>query len=87
MSTPRQRATDRLVKIIEQHKYPSHQLLDRLECSLRTPSDLEAYSWILSQITESQRYPSLRLLDRLDSCALAHELSAPHQTDESKDGA
>jgi hypothetical protein len=76
MPTARQRAADRLVKIVGEHRYPSHQLLDRLERSLRTPQDLDAYAWILSNIAEGQRYPSLRLLDRLDSCALAREVSA-----------
>lgn len=81
MPTARQRATDRLIKTIEQHRYPSHQLLDRLEASLRTPHDFDAYSWFLCRLTESDRYPSLRVLDRLDACALAHELTAPAAED------
>lgn len=85
MTTVRQRATHRLVRTIAQHRYPSHQLLDRLEGSLRTREDLDAYSLILSELTRGQRYPSLRLLDRLDRCALAHELSAPTGEDEDQD--
>lgn len=86
MPTARQRTTDRLVQIVGQYRYPSHQVLDRLERSLRTRSDLEAYALILSKITESQRYPSLRVLDRLECCALAHELAAStHMQDD--DGA
>ena len=75
MTTVRQRATDRLVRTITQHRHPSHQMLDRLEGSLRTREDLEAYSWILDQLMRDQRYPSLRMLDRLDRCALAFELA------------
>lgn len=87
MPTARQRATERLIQTIEQHRYPSHQLLDRLEASLRTPSDFDAYSWFLCRLTESDCYPSLRVLDRLDACALAHELTAPppENTDEKEE--
>lgn len=74
--TARQRATDRLIQIISRHEHPSHQLLDRLEASLRTPQDLDAYAWFLCRLTERHRYPSLRLLDRLETCALAQEVAA-----------
>lgn len=73
MTTTRQRATARLVSTIAQHRHPSHQLLDRLEGSLRTAEDLEAYAYVLDRLIEGQRYPSLRMLDRLDRCALARE--------------
>ncbi|HEX2027201.1 MAG TPA: hypothetical protein VHF25_04300 [Nitriliruptorales bacterium] len=85
MPTARQRATHRLVQTIRQHRHPSHQLLDRLEGSLRTREDLDAYSLILFELTGGQRYPSLRVLDRLDRCALAHELSAPREDDDKDD--
>ncbi len=84
MPTARQRATDRMVQVILQHRYPSHQLLDRLEGSLRTRQDLEAYAWILSKVTENDRYPSLRVLDRLDACALADEFAAAHEADDNQ---
>lgn len=87
MPTTRQRATHRLVRTIAQDRYPSHQLLDRLEGSLRTREDLEAYSVLLMSLTEGQRYPSLRMLDRLDRCALAHELSAPMDEDDEEEDA
>lgn len=73
MSAVRQRAAGRLVRVIGQHRYPSHQLLDRLEGSLRTKEDVEAYAWLLERSMEGQRYPSLRMLDRLDQAALVHE--------------
>lgn len=82
MPTTRQRAAHRLVQTIAQHRYPSHQLLDRLESSLRTREDLDAYAAMLVAMTEGQRYPSLRLLDRLDQAALAHEMTAPTGDDE-----
>lgn len=49
-------------------------MLDRLEASLRTPDDLEAYAYLLDRLMQGQRHPSLRMLDRLDQCALALEL-------------
>lgn len=82
-TTVRQRTADRLIRTIAQHRHPSHQMLDRLEGSLRTREDLEAYSWILDRLMQGQRHPSLRMLDRLDRCALAHELVATtHDTDD-----
>ena len=49
-------------------------MLDRMEFSLRSADDLEAYAWLLDRSMDGQRYPSLRMLDRLDQAALAHEL-------------
>lgn len=86
MTTPvRQRAADRLVRTICQDRHPSHQMLDRLEKSLRTREDLEAYAWILDRLMEGQRHPSPRMLDRLDRCALAHELVSLGHSDDTDD--
>lgn len=85
MPTTRQRAAQRLARTIAQHRYPSHQLLDRLEGSLRTPEDLDVYAQMLVALTEGQRYPSLRVLDRLDRAALAHELATATQGAEDDD--
>lgn len=85
MPTVRQRATDRMVRTIAQHRHPSHQLLDRLEGSLRTREDLEAYSLILDRLTEGQRYPSPQMLDRLELVALAHELTEDRADDNDDD--
>ena len=82
MSSVRQQAAERLVRVIGQHRHPSPQLLDRLEGSLRTKQDIEAYAWMLDRFVEGQRYPSLRMLDRLDNAALAHELLDLYETDE-----
>lgn len=82
MSSARQRTAERLVRVIGQHRHPSHQLLDRLEGSLRTKEDVEAYVWLVERSMEGQRYPSLRMLDRLDRAALAHELLELYETDE-----
>lgn len=88
MPTARQRATQRLAHTIARHRYPSHQLLDRLEGGLRTPEDLDIYAQMLVAMTEDQRYPSLRVLDRLDRAALAHELvTATHQDDDREEDA
>ena len=74
MTTPRQRVARRLVTTLNRHRYPSHQVLDRLEASLRTKEDLEAYAYMLDEIMKFEVHPSLRIMDRLEQCALTHEL-------------
>jgi hypothetical protein len=76
MSTARQLTAERIIVALVQKRYPSHQLLDRLERCLRNREDLYAYFYLVKHYTKGQRYPSLRLLDRLDQCALALELAA-----------
>lgn len=73
-TTVRQQFADRTLRTIARTRHPSHQMLDRLERSLRTRGDLEAYGWLVRQLTEGQRHPSPRMLDRLDQCALTLEL-------------
>ena len=83
MTTARQRAAGRLVTTLRRDRYPSHQMLDRLERSLRTREDLEAYAYLLDEwFVRGQHYPSLRIMDRLDACALAHELTSPAHDEE-----
>ena len=82
MSTARQLATERLLEVVACQRHPSHQLLDRLERSLRTREDLRAYVQFMLQLTADQCHPSLRLLDRLDRCTLAHELTASDEEEE-----
>lgn len=76
MATVRQELTTRLVRTIAMQRYPSPQVLDRLEESLRTLEDVEAYAWMLQRLLdEHERHPSRPLLDRLNQCALSLELA------------
>lgn len=85
MTTARQRATGRLVTAVTRGRHPSHQMLDRLEGSLRTRDDLEAYVFLLDRLVEGQDHPSPRMLDRIDRAALAHELTGPADHDDEDD--
>lgn len=82
MTTVRQQFADRMLRAVTATRHPSHQMLDRLEGSLRTREDLEAYGWVVRQLTEGQRYPSLRMLDRLDQCALTLEMLDRYSSDD-----
>lgn len=85
MTTARQRATSRLVASVTQQRHPSHQMLDRLEGSLRTKEDLEAYTYLLDVLIGDQRHPSPRMLDRIDRAALVHELLDARENDQEQD--
>ncbi len=55
----------RLLDDVRSVKYPSGQILDRIEGSLRTTDDAVAYVDALLEKVEN-KYPSLGLLDRID---------------------
>jgi hypothetical protein len=60
-----QRYYDILVERIRNDRYPSHQLLDRLEATMWTDEQVIEYvDVLLSKIDESW-YPSHQLLDRV----------------------
>jgi hypothetical protein len=56
---------ERLLDGVRSVTYPSSQMLDRIEESLRTTDDAIAYVDALTEKVES-KYPSLHLLDRID---------------------
>ena len=58
------RYTDLLLDAIEKSKYPSKELMDRVEAALTSRKQAERYVEILFDKV-SNRYPSLELLDRL----------------------
>jgi hypothetical protein len=47
-------------------RYPSHQLLNRLESAIFTPEQLTEYIDLLLEKTDESWYPSGQILDRLD---------------------
>jgi hypothetical protein len=55
----------RLLDDVRSVKYPSGQILDRIEGALRTTDDAIAYVDALLEKVED-KYPSLDLLDRID---------------------
>jgi hypothetical protein len=63
---------ERLLDGVRSVKYPSSQMLDRIEESLRTTDDAIAYVDALNEKVED-KYPSLHLLDRIDQVILRVE--------------
>jgi len=60
-----QRYYDILVERVRNDRYPSHQLLDRIEAAMWTDEQIVEYvDVLLSKIDESW-YPSHQLLDRV----------------------
>jgi aspartyl-tRNA synthetase len=61
-----QRYYELLIERVREDRYPSHQLLDRIEASFWTPEQVVAYvDMLLDKVGESW-YPSHQLLDRIE---------------------
>lgn len=54
-----------LMERIRQDRYPSHQLMDRVEAAFWTPEQIEEYVNLLLQKADESWYPSLQILDRV----------------------
>ncbi len=54
-----------LMERVRNDRYPSHQLLDRIEASLWTPEQLQAYVDMLIDKADEAWYPSHELLGRI----------------------
>jgi hypothetical protein len=51
---------------VRNDRFPSHQLLDRLEASFSTPDQVVAYVDMLLEKTDESWYPSHQILDRIE---------------------
>ena len=58
-----------LLERVRQEQFPSVEYLNRIERSLSTPEQLEAYLEILFEKVEGVRFPSLAMLDRIERIA------------------
>ena len=65
-SALRERITNTLLNEIDEVKFPSVTMLDRVEPELTSADDLSAYAEVLVKKIEATRYPSISLLNRLD---------------------
>jgi len=54
-----------LMERVRQDRYPSHQLLDRIEAAFWTPAQVAEYVDLLLEKADESWYPSLQLLDRI----------------------
>ena len=61
-----QRYLDLLMERVSEDRYPSHQLLDRIESSFWTPEQLAEYVEVLLDKVDESWYPSHQLLDRIE---------------------
>ena len=61
-----QRYYDILMERCRNDRYPSHQLLNRLEAAIFTPEQLIEYVDLLIEKNDESWYPSGQMLDRLD---------------------
>jgi hypothetical protein len=50
---------------VRQDRYPSHQLLDRIEAALFTSAQVHAYCELLLEKIDESWYPSGQLLNRM----------------------
>jgi hypothetical protein len=65
MPTAQARYLAMLMERVRQDRYPSHQLLDRIEAAFWTPEQVAEYVDLLLEKADESWYPSLQLLDRI----------------------
>ncbi len=61
-----QRYFDLLMERVRNDRYPSHQLLDRLESTLFTPEQITEYVDVLLAKVDESWYPSGQIMDRVE---------------------
>ena len=71
MATPRDRYYELVLAKIRDDRYPSGELMDRLEASLDSRDELEQYLDVLLDKIEKDHYPSKQMLDRVLGLAVA----------------
>jgi hypothetical protein len=64
-TTPQARYLAMLMERIRQDRYPSHQLMDRVEAAFWTAEQMREYVDLLLEKADESWYPSLQLLDRI----------------------
>jgi hypothetical protein len=65
MPTAQARYLAMLMERVRQDRYPSHQLLDRIEAAFWTSQQFAEYADLLLEKADESWYPSLQLLDRV----------------------
>jgi hypothetical protein len=65
MDSPRDRYLELLFDKVRSDRYPSGDLLDRIEVQLRDRNDAEQYLELLYEKIENDHYPSGGMLDRI----------------------
>jgi hypothetical protein len=65
MATLQQRYLDVLMERVRTDRYPSHQLLDRIEAALWSPEQVSDYVDLLIEKIDETWYPSGQMLNRV----------------------
>ena len=65
--TLQSRYFDLLLEKVEQDRYPSHEMMNRVERTLSDREQIANYLEVLLDKVEETRYPSLQILDRIDN--------------------
>jgi hypothetical protein len=66
MPASQERYNEMLMERVRTDRYPSHQLLDRIEASFWTPDQLHDYVEMLIEKADESWYPSHQLLARIE---------------------
>jgi hypothetical protein len=66
MTPLQQRYYDILIDRVREDRYPSHQLLDRIEASIWTSEQMVDYVDMLLEKVDEDHYPSHQLLGRIE---------------------
>jgi len=75
MATAQSRYVAMLMERIRQDRYPSHQLMDRVESAFWTQDQIAEYVNLLLEKADEDWYPSKQILDRIHRL-LAYTASA-----------
>lgn len=65
MATSQERYFELLMDRVRSDRFPSNQLLDRIEAGFWTPEQIVAYTEMLIDKTDEAWYPSGQLLNRI----------------------
>jgi hypothetical protein len=69
MATAQERYYELILEKVAGDRYPSGELMDRLEAAMSTREQLEAYLEVLLEKIENENYPSKQMLDRVHRLA------------------
>jgi hypothetical protein len=69
MATAQERYYELVLEKIEADRYPSGELMDRLEAAMSNREQLESYLDVLLEKLEADHYPSKQMLDRVHRLA------------------
>lgn len=64
-TSPRDRYMEILLEKVRDDRYPSNDLMDRVEATIRTREEAAVYLDVLYEKLDGDKYPSKQMLDRV----------------------